>query len=287
MKDYYKVLGLPYSATPAQIKRAYRNLIKACHPDVNPSPQAADWTRQLNEAYDTLSDTQRKLSYDMDFRVEESRHRETAARQTAAPPPPHPESRTSAETGTAAGPSPEAEPIYSCERCERLDSTLRISATWRVYSFINYSRKTPTVKILCGRCRVKESLAASAMTLLLGWWSPLGFFWTLDALASNALGGEQPRENNAALLKAVGYELYRSGRYGEAQEALRCAFTLQPDPKAEEAFKNFRHYFSPAQKRSFWRRFRNLELHPLYYHGLAGAALLALLFLAINAPHSK
>ncbi len=60
MKDYYKVLGVPRAATAAEIKQAYRKLIKGCHPDVNPSPKAAEWSRELNEAYDVLSNSQAK-----------------------------------------------------------------------------------------------------------------------------------------------------------------------------------------------------------------------------------
>ena len=55
MKDYYKILGIAHSANLTQIKHAYRNLIKACHPDVNTSPEAVEWTPELNEAYEVLA----------------------------------------------------------------------------------------------------------------------------------------------------------------------------------------------------------------------------------------
>jgi curved DNA-binding protein CbpA len=272
MKDYYKVLGVPRNATDAQIKQAWRNLIKACHPDVNSSAKAAEWTRELNEAYGTLSDAQAKMSYDMDLKLEESKPEEASARQT-----------TANQTRTEGKPPPRAEPNFCCEKCNRTDSSLRISATWRVFSFINYSRKSPTVKILCGRCRVKESLAASAATVLLGWWSIWGFFWTLEALFNNARGGEQPEENNAALLNALGYQLYRTGRHQEAYEALLAAFKLKPDPKTKEGLEYLKQHAKPTQKKTFWERFRALELHPIYYHAPAGAVGLLLLFFGFSA----
>ena len=260
MKDYYNVLGVPRNATATQIKQAYRSLIKGCHPDVNSSPKAAEWTRELNNAYDVLAYAQEKMSYDMDLKLEESERREPSARKT-----------TTSQTHTENPTSPRAEPNFCCEKCSRIDSTLRVSATWRVHSFVNYSKKSPTVKILCGRCRVKESLFASAYTVLLGWWSIYGFFWTLEALFNNARGGEQPKENNAALLNALGYQLYRTGRYQEAYESLLVAFKLKPDQKTEEGIKFLKQKIQPTQKKPFWERFRNLELHPIYYHAPVGA----------------
>src|ERR1043165_8854153 len=106
MKDYYKVLGVPRSASTAQIKQAYRSLIKGCHPDINSSPKAAEWTRELNEAYDLLADAQTKRSYDMDLKLEESKQREPNARQTTTSQP-HAESKA----------SPKADPNFCCEKC--------------------------------------------------------------------------------------------------------------------------------------------------------------------------
>ena len=279
MKDYYKILGVPRNATATQIKQAWRKLVKACHPDVNSSAKASEWTRELNEAYGTLSDPQAKMSYDMDLKLNESKSHETSTRQT-----------TANQTRTESKPPPKAEPNISCEKCNRIDSSLRISATWRVFSFINYSRKSPTVKILCGRCRVKESLAASATTVFVGWWSIWGFFWTLQALFNNARGGEQPEENNSALLNSIGYQLYRTGRHQEAYEALLAAFKLKQDPKTKEGLEYLKQHAKPTQKTPFWERFRALELHPIYYHAPAGAVGLLLLFFgfsALNADSSN
>lgn len=276
MKDYYKVLGVPRAATATEIKQSYRKLIKGCHPDVNKSPQAVEWARELNEAYDVLSDAQRKMSYDMDLRLEESKQRETSTRQT-----------TTSRPGTETRQEPRAEPNFCCEKCKRVDSSLRISATWRVHSFINYSKKSPTVKILCGRCRVKESLAASVYTFFLGWWSIYGFFWTIEALFHNANGGEQPKENNAMLLNALGYQLYRAGRPQEAYDALNAALKLKPDPQSEQIRDYLKQQIQPAEKKPFWTRFRNLELHPFYYHGPAGATAIVLIILGFNALNAS
>lgn len=276
MKDYYKILGVPRSATANQIRQAYRKLIKACHPDVNPSPKAAEWSRELNEAYDVLSNPQAKMSYDMDLKLAENKQREAASSETNG-------QTTTSRPRTESRPPPRPEPNFCCERCNRVDASLRISATWRVHSFINYSKKSPTVKVLCGRCRVKESLAASAYTFFLGWWSIWGFFWTLEALFNNAGGGEQPKENNAALLNALSYQLYRSNRLQEAYEAVNAALKLKPDPQSEKIRDSLKQHLGPATQKTFWERFRNLELHPFCYHAPAGAVAVALIIFGFNA----
>lgn len=63
-RDYYEVLGLQKGASQEDIKRAYRSLAKKYHPDVNKEPGAEEKFKEINEAYDTLSDEQKKARYD-------------------------------------------------------------------------------------------------------------------------------------------------------------------------------------------------------------------------------
>ncbi|MGY0206074.1 DnaJ domain-containing protein [Bacillus subtilis] len=63
-KNYYDVLGVSRQASEQDIKRAYRKLAKQYHPDVNQDPGAQDQFKAIQEAFDVLSDPEKKADYD-------------------------------------------------------------------------------------------------------------------------------------------------------------------------------------------------------------------------------
>ena len=63
-KDLYEVLGVSRGATDEEIKKAFRKQARKLHPDVNKSPNAEEEFKELNEAYDVLSDPNKRAYYD-------------------------------------------------------------------------------------------------------------------------------------------------------------------------------------------------------------------------------
>lgn len=63
-KDLYEILGVDKNASEVEIKKAYRHRARELHPDVSDDPQAEEKFKDLNEAYDVLSDPQKKAQYD-------------------------------------------------------------------------------------------------------------------------------------------------------------------------------------------------------------------------------
>jgi molecular chaperone DnaJ len=64
-KDYYGILGIRRDASDDEIKRAYRKLARRYHPDVNPDPEAHEKFKDINAAYEVLSDDQKRQIVDL------------------------------------------------------------------------------------------------------------------------------------------------------------------------------------------------------------------------------
>ncbi|MGK7930184.1 MAG: DnaJ C-terminal domain-containing protein [Microcystaceae cyanobacterium] len=68
LRNYYEILGVSKDATSEEIKKSFRKLARQYHPDVNPGDKTAEEKfKDINEAYDTLSDEGKRLDFDQQF----------------------------------------------------------------------------------------------------------------------------------------------------------------------------------------------------------------------------
>jgi len=68
MTNYYDVLGVPQDASESDIKKTYRKLSLQYHPDRNPEPEAEEKFKEINEAYEVLSDSQKREQHNMELK---------------------------------------------------------------------------------------------------------------------------------------------------------------------------------------------------------------------------
>lgn len=163
-KGYYGVLGLGVSASAAEIKSTYRRLAKELHPDLNQSKDTTAAFQSVQEAYDVLGDDNLRIQYDT----------------FGAIPP------SQADDFDRGG--GHIEPIR-CSRCDCITAQPRLKVFYVIISYLYGAYKKPLQGIFCSSCELKAALKATIGTLLLGWWSIPGFFWTVHALFSNLIGG--------------------------------------------------------------------------------------------------
>ena len=89
-RDYYEVLGVSRTATPDELKTAFRTLARKYHPDVNKEPDAEEKFKEINEAYAVLSDPEKGNIINDDLEMAPARGVMLTIRRKGcqAPPPP-------------------------------------------------------------------------------------------------------------------------------------------------------------------------------------------------------
>ncbi|WP_313740668.1 DnaJ domain-containing protein [Pseudomonas sp.] len=195
-KGYYSVLGLLPSATEAQIKTAYRRRAMDLHPDRNPGRDTTQQFQHLNDAYAVLSDPAARARYEA-YLIKGGGSGHTAS---AAPTP------------------------IVCAGCAKISAQPRVVVFPSVRSFLLVTVRKPIAGVFCSECAHKAALKASAVTWVLGWWSiPWGPLYSLQALATNLLGGTQPPLDNARMLGHQAYYFRATGRPDLAQSLAQHA----------------------------------------------------------------
>ncbi len=139
MTDYYKALRIRRTATPDEVKAAYRHWAKQFHPDLNPSPEAQSEFQKIKEAYEVLSDAKRRGDYDAALnyteliakqkeeagaaqaRVEFLRQQQEAAKAAKAAEQSQAAPKTGSASASPSGPAYKAASAYNNESKKLLD----------------------------------------------------------------------------------------------------------------------------------------------------------------------
>jgi len=220
---FYSQLGVLPTATPSEIKAAYRSKAMELHPDRNPGKDTTAEFQALQAAYDVLSSEKLRQQYDADSSIP-----------------------SSASSGDNDGYKP-FEPIY-CSKCNAVSAQPRFKVFYSVYGYIFGAYKKPHQGIFCSKCEIKEGLKASAITLVTGWWSVAGFIWTISTLFQNLVGGRF-NEQNARL---QGYQAMYFAQIGKldiaraiAVEAMKLAQKATAENESSFSFKKNLGYETP------------------------------------------
>jgi DnaJ domain len=203
---YYDILGVERSATPDEIRAAYRAAVLKYHPDVNTAPNAQRLTAMLNDAYEILSDPERRRAYDQEL-----------ARGVPT-----------TETGESAD---EVWELFTCDRCGKVDPHLRFAMFFRVWSIIFYTRMSGAGGVLCPSCRSWFATTTALFSAFLGPWGfPWGLIYTGRALIAAARGGELKKLENAQLLRHLGLAFVQRGYLNESRTAFNDSLRFERNP---------------------------------------------------------
>lgn len=184
---YYAALGVAPNAPASVIRAAFRALAMELHPDRNKAADATKHFQTIQRAFDVLSDQTRRAEYDASTRSAQTSERRAESGGAARAPDREQESRG------------RYEPLR-CTRCGSISASPRYRIFFWIFSYVVGASRTPVQGRFCARCEMIEGTKCTAATLLLGWWSIHGFFWTLQALYYNLLGARSLLEENVKLL---------------------------------------------------------------------------------------
>lgn len=214
-QGFYRILGLASDASQAEIKAAYRSKAMEFHPDRNPSKDTTSEFQFLQAAYDVLSNEKLRQQYDANSSV---------------PPRAAPDERGSYKP---------MEPIV-CSKCNATSAQPRYKVFYLVFGYVFGAYRKPRQGIFCSTCEIKVGLAASAITLVTGWWSISGFIWTIQTLFQNLVGGIF-NEQNARIQGYQAIYFAQISRFDLARamalEALRLADMATAENRRSSLFK--------------------------------------------------
>ncbi|NKB43047.1 MAG: DnaJ domain-containing protein [Alphaproteobacteria bacterium] len=271
-KGYYSMLGVSDDADVAAIKSAYRSKAKRMHPDINPSPIAAKQFQRLTEAYEVLSDENKRSKYDNKKPAAQSKAQPKSEKKTDAEPKPtskpqhgtakkpppresgKPNSQTKSKTQNTTKPDSGLKPDV-CQ-CGKVTAQPRYVVFDMVAGLGRSTKRKEVAGIFCRTCADRAALKASFITWLTGWWAiPNGPKETVKALWNNIRGGRKPADRNTRLLVRQAKAFKDRGDLtlarGTAEQALAYAHTPELRREVDTLLLSLSAH-SPKHLRTRW-----------------------------------
>jgi hypothetical protein len=248
--DPYAILEVDRTASPGELRRAYRRQAKRLHPDANNSNEATGEFQQLQDAYRVLQNPRLRLAYDAS---------KIAVPQTKI-------------TFPEFGSRPNLRP-FKCQRCDQPTAQPRYAIYWTVISNLVYAIRRADMGLFCVGCARKASLRATIVTAVLGWWSLPGLVHSARAIFRNAAGGERLRGGDSMLLWNSAILFYNKGD-GRMAKGLAKQVVARGDANAVFAGNMVRclNYLQPNERgvlKDAWRA----QKGDRWKHALIGAAV--------------
>ena len=191
---YYNILGINSNSTANEIKAAYRRMAMDLHPDRNQGKDTTAEFQKLQKAYEILSNEKLRQKYDADSSV---------------PPTQSTNDQDSYKS---------FDPIV-CSVCSAVTAQPRYKVFYSVISYFFGATRRPHQGIFCSKCEVKTAIKASAITMIVGWWSIPGFIWSFMTLFENLVGGSFYLQN----AKLQSYQAMYFARVGKVDLARAVA----------------------------------------------------------------
>lgn len=196
----YAELGVKPDASAAEIKAAYRSKASKLHPDKNHGTDTTAAFQRLQQAYEVLSDSDKRADYDA---------------LAAGPQMSEDEDDRPARF----------EPVR-CTRCAAVSAQPRYRVFFSVFGYLVGATKTAHQGVFCARCESVVAMQATAKTLALGWWSMHGFVWTIETLVRNLFGGKRFPEQDVMLQARQSMYFASAGRVDLARAVAKHAYDL-------------------------------------------------------------
>ena len=265
--DYYTLLEVNRSASPVEIRRAFRRKILEHHPDRNyGDPYAAELTIRIYEAYTTLVNPKTRATYDSALDRNDVSSSQSA-RGAFRSDPWRPRASRTAKRVTPIPPKGPPEPeVIRCKRCKRCDDTLRHSEFFMVIGMVSFTKHSVEQPgVYCSVCRGLIGAKWLMLSTMCGIWSPAGIVWAVRAAVRNAGGGLRRGHHQRALLVQLASRLIWQNQFRDAR---RVVYRLNKiDPKNPNV---------PAMVEKVRANPTHLSLNPLYYLRRMPAAFVCL-----------